>query len=221
MIRQTAYFGNPWLGMFIATNDSYTLMPRDSMKKLEDAVVESLGTEAIKASAGDSNLLGIYIAMNSNGIVLPNIMTEDEVAVLRRTGLNICVSGEKNNAHGNNIALNDKGGIVNPNISPAERKLMEDALGIELVPMTIAGYSTVGSACLAADGGFLAHFAASDDEMAMLESALKVAGKRGTVNTGTGFVAFGTVVNRRGYIVGEATTAFEMGRIEEALGLIR
>jgi len=221
MMRQVSYFGNPWLGMFISTNDMHTLVPIDSMKKVEDAINEGLRTEILKVSAGDSNLLGIYMAMNSNGIVLPNIMRDEEVDIIRGTKLNILISKEKNNAHGNNIAVNNKGGIINPNISHEERKKMEDALGVELVPMTVAGYSTLGSLCLATDSGFLTHFRASDDEMADIKSILKVPGNKGTVNTGTGFVSFGARANRNGYIVGEATTAFEMGRIEEALGLIR
>src|SRR5208283_3298388 len=214
MMRQVSYFGNPWLGMFISTNDMHTLVPIDSMKKVEDAINEGLRTEILKVSAGDSNLLGIYMAMNSNGIVLPNIMRDEEVDIIRGTKLNILISKEKNNAHGNNIAVNNKGGIINPNISHEERKKMEDALGVELVPMTVAGYSTLGSLCLATDSGFLTHFRASDDEMADIKSILKVPGNKGTVNTGTGFVSFGARANRNGYIVGEATTAFEMGRIE-------
>ena len=221
MMRQISYFGNPWLGMFISTNDTHTLIPIDSMKKVEDAINEGLRTEIIKVSAGDSNLLGVYVAMNSNGIVLPNIMRDAEIETVKCTGLNVLLSQEKNNAHGNNIAVNNKGGIINPNISHEERKKMEDTLGVELVPMTVAGYSTLGSLCLATDSGFLTHFKASDDEMADIQGILKVPGNKGTVNTGTGFVSFGARANKNGYIVGEATTAFEMGRIEEALGLIR
>ena len=221
MMRQVSYFGNPWLGMFISTNDTHTLVPIDSMKRVEDAVIEGLRTEIIKVAAGDSNLLGVYIVMNSNGIVLPNIMRDAEVDIIKSTKLNVLLSDEKNNAHGNNIAVNNKGGIINPNISHEERKRMEDTLGVELVPMTVAGYSTLGSLCLATDSGFLTHYKASDDEMADIKSILKVPGNKGTVNTGTGFVSFGAKANRNGYIVGEATTAFEMGRIEEALGLIR
>jgi translation initiation factor 6 len=207
--------------MFITTNDRFSLVPVDTLKKLEDSVAEGLKTEVMKVSAGDTNLIGLYMAMNSNGIVLPNIIREQEVELLKKTGLNLYISEEKNNAHGNNLAINDKGGIINPNVSDEERRKMEDVLGIEIVPMTIAGYSTVGSACLASNSGFLTHFKTPDHEMAMLKSALKVHGSKGTVNTGTGFVAFGAVVNKNGYIVGENTTAFEMGRIEEALGLIR
>jgi translation initiation factor 6 len=220
-MERCAYFGNPWIGMFIKTNDSVTLLPVDSMKKLEEKAAAGLKTEIVKVSAGDSNLLGIYFAMNSNGAVLPNIMREEEVAALKRAGLNVHVSAERNNAHGNNIAVNDRGGAINPHVSREEAKKMEDVLGVELVPMSVAGYATIGSACIATNSGFLAHFGASPEEMAALKSALKADGSRGTVNTGTGFVAYGAVVNKNGYIAGEGTTAFELGRLEEALGLIK
>lgn len=207
--------------MFIKTNDSITVLPIDSMKKLEDAAAANLKTSIVRVSAGDSNLLGIYVAMNSNGAILPNIMREEEVAGLKKAGLNVYVSAERNNAHGNNIALNDKGGVINPHVDRAEAKKMEDVLGVELVPMTVGAYATLGSACIATNTGFLAHYKASEDEVRMLRDALKVDGSRGTVNTGTGFVAYGAVVNRNGYIAGEGTTAFELGRLEEALGLIK
>lgn len=221
MRQQSAYYGNPWLGMFIKTNDRVTLLPIDSMQKIEDAARECLQTEVVKVSAGDTNLLGMYVAMNSNGAILPNIMKENEVEAIKRAGLNVYVSQERHNAHGNNIAVSDKGGVVNPHLEREEVKKMEDALCVELAPATIAGYTTVGSTCIASNNGFLAHFRASEDEMAELRGILKVHGSRGTVNTGTGFVAYGAVANSRGYLVGEDTTAFEMGRLEEALGLIR
>jgi len=220
MIR-TSYFGNPWIGMFIKTNDSVTFLPPDSMNKLEDALSASLKTELIKVSVADSNLLGIYLAMNSNGVVLPNVIRDSEAELIRKCGLNVHVSKEKHNAHGNNIAVNDKGGIVNPDVDGAERKAMEDALGVELVPMKVAGFSTVGSSCITTNNGFLAHFKADDDEMKGLRDALKVGGSKGTANTGTGFVSYGMIVNSKGYIAGENTTAFELGRLEEAMGLIR
>jgi translation initiation factor 6 len=220
-MMKTSYFGNPWIGMFIKTNDRTTLVPIDSMEKFDVAVRESLKTETIKIGISDSNLIGVYVAMNSSGIILPNIVAEREVELIRKSGLNVHVSAERHNAHGNNIAVNDKGGIINHNVERHEAQKMEDVLGVELVPMSVAGFSTVGSAVLATNEGFLAHFKAAEEEMAALSQALKVSGRKGTVNTGTGFVGYGAVVNRNGYIVGEDTTPFEIGRLEEALGLIR
>lgn len=219
-MKRSSYFGNPWIGMFAATNDSITLIPADSMKKFED-VFADLGTEIMKVSVADTNLVGLYSAMNSNGIVLPNVANENESMMIKKSGLNVLVSGELNNAHGNNIAANDKGGIVNPRVAAKERKMMEDVLGIELVPMTVAGFHTVGSACIATTSGFLAHYRITDDEMDVLKGIFKVHGNKGTLNTGTGFVSYGAVVNKNGYVAGEASTAFELGRLEEAFGLIR
>ena len=220
-MKKTTSFGNPWIGMFIKTNDSITMLPIDSMKKLDVVVEKNLKTEIVKVSVDDSNLLGIYFAMNSNGIVLPNVIREDEIALIRKCGLNVYVSHDKHNAHGNNLAVNDKGGIINPHISRKEAKAMEDVLGVELVSMNVAGYSTVGSSCIATNTGFLAHYRVKEDEMEEIKDALKVHGNKGTANTGTGFVSYGIVVNKNGYIAGETTTAYELGRLEEALGLIR
>ncbi len=218
---KTTYFGNPWIGMFIKTNDEFTMLPIDSMKKLETIVEETLKTEIIKVGISDSNLLGVYLAMNSNGIILPNVIAQEETDKIKKSGLNVYVSKDSQNANGNNIAANDKAGIVNPHLDKKEVKKMEDALDVELVPMMIAGHSTVGSTCIATNNGFLAHFKTSSDEMEQLKDILKVRGNKGTINTGTGYVSYGVVVNSHGYVAGEATTAFELGRVEEALGLIK
>ncbi|MBU0591243.1 translation initiation factor IF-6 [Candidatus Micrarchaeota archaeon] len=220
-MKKITYFGNSWLGMFIKTNDSITLLPIDSMAKLEVPAVEILKTTILKTTVGDTNLLGMYTAMNNNGLVLPNIVEEREVSAIKKSGINVYISKEKNNAHGNNVTVNDKGGIINPHVSRTETNAMGDVLGVELVPMKIAEYSTVGSSCIATNGGFLAHYKSTADELKAIEDALKVKGSKGTINTGAGFVAYGIVVNKNGYLAGEQTTAFELGRVEEALGLIK
>ena len=218
-MKRCSYFGNPWIGMFIKTNDEFTLVPSDSLKKLEEKT-KLLETKTERIDIGESNLVGVYMAMNNNGAVLPNVTTKKELDRFKKLGINIYKSGDRHNAHGNNIAVNDKGGIINEYVSKSERKRIEDTLGVELVPMSIAGYSTVGSACLATNNGFLAHYRASDDEMKQLRELLRVDGNRGTVNTGVGFVSYGAVANIKDYMAGENTTAFELGRIAEALGFI-
>lgn len=220
-MERASYFGNPWIGMFVKTNDSFTLLPTDSLQKFSDKLAVDLKTKQLKVSIGDSNLIGLYVAMNSNGIILPNITKEEEIAFFKKSGLNVYVSSEKHNAHGNNIALNDKAGIINPSVTNEEIKKMSDVLGVELVPFSIGGYGTVGSACIVTNSGFLAHYKSSEEEVAELKKILKVSGSKGTVNTGTGFVSYGVVVNKNGYVAGEHTTAFELGRLEEALSLIK
>ena len=88
---RTAYFGNPWLGMFIKTNDEVTLLPIDSMQKVEDMLRERLQTTTIKTNIADCNLIGMYAAMNSKGVVLPNVARDEEIAALKKAGLNVHV----------------------------------------------------------------------------------------------------------------------------------
>ena len=215
-----AYFGNPWIGMFVKGNDDVTLIPVDSMDKLENKAKDNLKTEIVKTTLGQSNLIGVYTAMNSSGAVLPNVADEKEAEVFRKLGLNVYVSKDKRNAHGNNICVNNKGGIINPRIPESEKRRIEDALGVELVSTTLAGYHTVGSSCLSTDKGFLAHFKTTPDELKMLEDVFKVKGEIGTVNTGSGFVSYGVVANSKGYIAGEQTTPFELGRVIQAMDLL-
>lgn len=219
--RLCTYMGNPWIGMFIKTTDDITMLPFDSMNKLDRKIEDNLKTKIVKTTVANSNLIGIYTAINSNGIILPNLSTEKEIQEFKKNGFNVYVSQEKNNAHGNNIAVNDKAGIINPNVSAIERRKIGEALDVELVPMNIAGFNTVGSSCVATNKGFLVHYAANEKEMDEIGSILGVKGHKGTVNMGVGFVSLGVIVNKNNYIAGEKTTAYEMGRIEEALDLIR
>lgn len=219
--RLCAYFGNPWIGMFIKTNDEKTFIPRDTHQKLADKIPENLKTDVVPLSIGDSNLLGIYIAMNSNGAILPGIASTEEASVVKKAGLNVYVSDDRNNAHGNNIVVNDKGGLVNEHIDRQQLRHMEDTLGVELFEGKIANYLTVGSACTAGNNGFLAHFAASETELANTKKQLKVDGSKGSINMGVGFIAYGVVQNNHGYIAGEKSSVFELGRVEEALGYLK
>jgi translation initiation factor 6 len=219
--RRAAYFGNPFLGLFFCTNGKHTLFPVDTKDSLVKSICSSLGTAPVRVNIQGHNLNGIYVAMNANGIVLPSLTSDEERKLVEReTGLSAYVSGEKMNAHGNNIALNDMGGLVNPNVGQKERIEMEGCLGVELVPFSVAGFTTMGSLCVANNKGFLAHYSASPKEIAEMGEVLKVRGMPGSVNMGTGFVAIGLLATDRGYFAGEATSPFELGRVEEALGFI-
>ncbi|MEM3625471.1 MAG: translation initiation factor IF-6 [Candidatus Bilamarchaeaceae archaeon] len=219
-IRQFTYYGNSWIGMFIKANDLFTFIPVDSLDVVERTVAKYLKTKVVRTTVAQSNLLGLYIAINNNGVVLPNVVDDAELKAFRATGLNVYISEDKHNAHGNNIAVNNKIGIINPEISQAERKKISDTLGVELIPMSIAGYKTVGSSCIVTDRGFLVHYNTSNDEFKLLESIFKVKGAKGTVNTGSGFVSYGVITNNKGFVAGEDTTAFELGQLVSAMDFI-
>ncbi len=215
------YFGNPWVGMFVKTNNETTLVPLDAPDKFVEQLGARLGTEVVRVSVGYSNLIGIYLAMNSKGIILPNIASEEEAGVIKRTGLNVYVSKDKFNALGNNLLVTDHGGIASDTLSREELHSIEDTLGIEIFqPATIAGYKTVGSAAVASNKGFLAHFNTQLSELELIRKHLKINGAKGSINMGVGFIGYAVVANDHGYVAGGQSSSFELGRIEEALQYI-
>ncbi len=220
--RRAGYFGNPFIGLFFCTNNKHTLFPIDTKESLREEICSGLGTEAVIVNVQGYNLDGVYVAMNANGMVLPSMVSDEEKKFLEKeTGLSVYVSGEKMNANGNNIALNDMGGLINPNIGERERIAMEECLGIELVPFTVAGFSTMGSLCVANNKGFLTHYSASEREIAEMGEVLRVKGLPGSINMGTGFIGIGLLATDEGYYAGEATSSFELGRVEEALDMVK
>jgi translation initiation factor 6 len=217
MIGRVSYYGNPFIGLFAAANDKIAIVPPGSPQSFVSRLSESLGVETIETLIAESNLLGIYMCMSNSSIVVEESIRDIEKKALGETGLNIVYIGERHNAWGNNLCINSKGGIINNDIPRAAIKTLEDRLGIEIVPMSIDGYQTVGSVVIATEKGFAVKNKASEEEIKQIESVLKVKGGVATANMGSLFVSVCAIANSRGLVVGEQTTGIETMRLQDAL----
>jgi translation initiation factor 6 len=54
----------------------------------------------------------------------------------------------------------------------------------------------------------------------MLEEIARVPVGTGSINMGGALVGTGLLVNERGYLAGNATSGFELGRIEDVFGFL-
>jgi len=216
---KTSNFGNPHIGLFARASDRLAITDPTSSPKLLSGL-EALGVPAVKASFGGSGLAGVYIAFNSSGAIVPSFCEKQEIALLRSHGLNVLSLAGQFCAAGNNIAANDFGEVINPEIPKALAKRISDCLGVEAVGHRVAGYLTAGSCILPTNKGFLAHNRCPEEELKELQSILHVQGTNGTLNTGVAFVALGAAANSKGALFGEGCTGFEMGRAVQGLGLI-
>jgi translation initiation factor 6 len=86
------------------------------------------------------------------------------------------------------------------------------------VQSNIAGFTTVGVACIATNKGLVAHNEINDDELKHVEEILGVEGTNSSVNMGFPFPAYGVVANSHGYVVGDKTSGIELMRIQRGLG---
>ncbi|MFA5213498.1 MAG: translation initiation factor 6, partial [Methanoregula sp.] len=66
----------------------------------------------------------------------------------------------------------------------------------------------------------IVHPRATPDEIARLEEVAQIPVGTGSINMGSGLIGTGLLVNERGYIAGNATSGFELGRIEDVFGFL-
>ncbi len=207
---------NPFIGLFLKTNDSLSLAPKRLPQKNAAQLESVLGTRVVELFVNQSPLLGVMLALNNNGVVLPSFADEEEKRLLRKEGLNACVLSSPF-APGNLILANDKGVLASPLLSKKEVAEISDCLGAEVFQQALAGVNTVGSSSVATNKGVLAFNQASEVELKFLKKVFRTHALNGSCNMGVEFNALGVVANSRGALAGELTTGFEVQRIYEAL----
>lgn len=216
------FYGNPYIGVYVKANDNVALIPQDSMEKFEESIRHRLKVDVVRATVASSSILGIYTAMNSNGIIVPHLAYKEEVQkIIKDTGMEVCKLNTSSSAIGNVICCNDNAAIVSDLIEKENLKKIEDCLGVEVVQMKVAGFATVGVAVAATNKGLVAHNDISTDELMRIEKILGVEGANSTVNMGFPFPAYGVVANSHGYVVGDKTSGIELMRIERGLGFTK
>lgn len=212
--------GNPFVGLFVRAGEEVCILPAGSSEKLEQWCAP-LSKAQVKSSVDGSPFLGLYIAMNSRGAIVPRMMNKAEIAQLKSAGLNVLVLEDQGfSACGNNIACNDHGALINPDMPHAQAKKIADTLGVEHELSMLSGYKCTGMACVATNKGWAAHNRINEQEVEMLESLFNCKGINCTVNSGTALVGAGICATSKGALIGETSSGFEIARISQALDLI-
>ncbi|MCX6695359.1 MAG: translation initiation factor IF-6 [Candidatus Altiarchaeota archaeon] len=213
-VIQTRVHGEDFIGLLGFATDTYAILSPNFREN------EILGVPTLKSRIYGTNLVGIFCAGNSNGLILPYFISDDSMnnikAFMKKLDVNVVrVSGDYT-AIGNLVACNDHAAVVSPDIQ--DIKGIREALDVEVFVRKISGNSETGACVVATNKGFMAHPNA-EHELGYLEKTFNVKGDVGTVNRGVGFVKSGLIANSNGYATGMLTTPIELGRIEDSLGL--
>jgi translation initiation factor 6 len=211
--------GSSLLGVFARCTEKVVLLPPEVGPEAVVALEKGLKVAAIRATVGGSSVLGSLISANSQGFVVTQHASEDELRRLSEHG-NVARLPGKISAAGNVILANDSAALVHPSLSARACEAISETLGVEVVKGTIGGLKTVGMTAVATNKGLLVHPRASETEIAVLEDLFELPVDVGTVNLGSPLVGSGLLVNSKGYMAGEETTGPELGRIEDALGFL-
>jgi len=211
--------GNPNIGtLAVADNTSCVISPNFSESRAEE-LAEALGVNVRRGTIGGMTVLGALCIANDNGMIVSNIVETEELARLRET-FNVMVLHDRLNAVGNNVLLGKGTSIANPKYPKRILKDMADHLDVEMVPGTIGGLKTVGSAAVLNSKGLLCHPKTDAREAAVLEEVFGLEIEFGTANFGSPMLGSAIVANDAGAATGTPTTGVELNRIESGLDLI-
>ncbi|MFX0001922.1 MAG: translation initiation factor IF-6 [Candidatus Hodarchaeota archaeon] len=221
-IIKAQIFGKSLIGVYLTANNSYLLYPPTLIKPLIKKFITIFEEPFYPLTINNSNLLGVYLASNKYGIIVPHIIREDELNKLKsymNDSYNIGVLKSIDNAFGNLILCNDKGAIISSLLENYKAEI-EDILNVETVVYEFADYYLPGSISLANNYGCLIHPLSTDEEIKYISSVLKVNEVDvSTVNRGVPFLSSGAIVNDKSGIFGNDCTGPEMMRITSVLGL--
>lgn len=214
--------GSASIGVYSLATENIVIIPRMVPQKKAQEFAHWLKTKLAYTSISGSVLAGALACANSNGILLPHSIREEELAQIKSVfDGNITIMETKKTAYGNLVLANDKGAVVDPRFKQNEIKQISETLGVEAVPTEIAGLPYVGALAVATNKGLLAHPLLKDEERKILENVFKVPVDVGTVNCGIPYVGTGLLANSHAAVAGSMTTGPEMFIIGNALDVVR
>jgi translation initiation factor 6 len=214
--------GSASIGVYSLATEKVVILPKVVPQEKAERTAEWLRTKLLHTCISGSVLAGAFVCANSNGILLPNSVRDEELELIK--GFfenNITIMETRKTAYGNLVLANDFGAVVDPRMKEPQIKQISDTLGVEAVPGEIAGLPYVGSLAVATNKGVLAHPLLKPEERKVLESVFKVPVDVGTVNCGVPYVGTGLIANSHAAVAGSMTTGPEMFIIGSALDVVQ
>ncbi|AGB02141.1 translation initiation factor IF-6 [Methanoregula formicica] len=219
MERTITFDGDPNIGVFARVLGDIAIIPPEAPEDFKAALRAALGVTLVETTVQGSSIIGSLVAGNSRGLVVSGLATEEEIDILSQHR-EVLLLTESMNAAGNVIMANDSFAAVHPDMPSDLREAIGEFLGVETIALVLGGVKTVGMAGVATNKGVIVHPRATDRQIEQLEKIAQVPVGTGSVNMGSGLVCTGLLVNEQGYIAGNATSGFELGRIEDVFGFL-
>lgn len=209
------FSGDPNVGLYSFSTDDCCFIPR--LKHwVQQTIKEALGVKTVKSTIAGTNVLGLFAAGNSNGIILSNLARKTEIEGLKNHADVLVLEG-KYNAIGNLILANDRGCII-PDKIKRHKGEIEDFLKVRVTVHNIAKLDIPGSIAVATNKGCIVSKFATERDVEIVEKSLCVKAGYATANFGSNFLRSGIIANSNGVLMGTPTTSPEMQNITEVLG---
>ncbi|MBA3749502.1 MAG: translation initiation factor IF-6 [Nitrosopumilus sp.] len=204
-------YKSPNVGIFAKSNDNMVLLPYGYAETKSKKLIDYLEVNPVFVSIAGNRLIGPMVVLNNKGMILPSLASDEEIAYIKQvTGLKVERLESNHTAIGNLISANDYGAIVSPLFKSEFDKQIEDILGVPVHTMSIADFNQTGSMLVSNNYGAGIHPNASEKEIEIVSSILKVDVEPLTINGGVPYLSSGIICNSKSLVVGNMTTGPEL-----------
>ena len=217
MDRTVSIAGEPHIGVFSRVFEDVAVIPPEAPEEFEAQYREAFDLEIVRTTIQGSPIIGSLLTGNSNGFVVSGLATNAEIERLSefREVLSLY---HGMNAAGNVILACDRFAAVHPEMDSHVQKEIGEFLKVPVIPLTLGDVKVVGMAGVATNRGVVVNPRSTVSEIAALEKVCDLPIGKGSINMGSAMVGTGLVANTRGYLAGNETSGYELGRIEDIFG---
>lgn len=211
--------GRSEIGAYVRMTSKYILVGRSRNQNIINFFRSNFSVPVVETTINTINTVGSLCVGNSNGLVLPDTCTDQELQHIRNSlpeSVKVVRIYERLNALGNIVVCNDYGCLVHPEVEDSTVKALEEALRVPVVKHTIGAEPLVGTFSVLTNQGMLIHPNVTELEMKELSEMLKVQVIAGTVNSGSEAVGSGMVANDHVCVTGMRCTSVEI-KVAEAV----
>jgi translation initiation factor 6 len=166
---------------------------------------------------GGVHAVSSMIAANSNFIIVPDTVEDEELKELGTLGKEVLVVESKLKAWGNMVILSDKGVLFSSRVPRREAEKIVDSLGVDYDFAALANYIAIGALAVPSEELCFVSKLLTEKEKKLLEDLLKLRVHTVTVNDGLMFIRLGMLVSPCGVLVGDSTTGAELMSISLAI----
>ena len=172
----------------------------------------------VHATAYQMPLLGIMLAGNKNGLLVPSVIHDNELQHLRNSlpeSVRIRKIDDRLNSLGNCIACNDHVALIHPELDKESEEIIADVLGVEVFRTTIAGIPLVGTYAVFNNHGGIVHPLTTPEEFEEIATLMQVPIACATVNKGFAQLGSGVLANDWTLFCGNDCTSAEVDNFEK------
>ncbi len=219
-IELISFNQNSNIGMYGFVTDKFCLLGREIDTKHDAVIEEILKVPIHRISIAGTSMTGVFLAGNSDCVLVPKITFDYELKELEELGINYEVLDSDITALGNTIVCNKNAVYVSDEFSARVKKIIRTKLNLPLKPGKIAELSAIGSCLVVNDKGALIHRDAELFEIDLIADFFQVPVMEGTLNMGSPYVRSGILSNNKGLLIGQNSGGPEASNADEALGFI-